>query len=398
MSVIAWPGAAHVAPAWHDVQRVLAVRLDNLGDVLMTTPALAALRRGLPHAHIALLASPAAAALAPHLGMVDEVIPFDAPWVRSTTSDAVCEIADAAAREREDIALLAARRFDAAVIFTVCTQSALPAALLARWAGIGLRLAHARENPYRLLTHGVRDNERIGDAMRHEVQRQLDLVASVGFTLPLRDDGLRFRRRAEDDAALLPRLARAGIEDDERLVVVHPGSTAESRRWPAERFGRCAAQVARQSRSRVVFVGGAADAQAVRDAAVHAPGAACFVDELNLGELAALLARAAVVLCNNSAPAHLAAAVGAPVVVAYALTNPQHTPWRARSRVLYHDVACRWCLASRCPHGHQRCLQGVPADDMTRAALDLMREEQSAARRKREPKAIRPSPLAGGAA
>lgn len=367
-------GRAVLPGAWRDVRSVLAIRLDSLGDVLMTTPALAALRRGLPGARISLLASPAGAVLAPHLDMIDEVIELDAPWVGSACEDA----AGTPALERRFVERLATRRFDAAVIFNACTQSALPAALLARWAGIGVRLAHAHENPYRLLTHWVRDDERVADGMRHEVQRQLDLVAGAGFALPHGECGLRFQRRSADEATLAMRLARVGIGEREPILVVHPGASAASRRWPAERFGAAAAMVAQRAGGRVVIVGGRADAAAVEAAAAHVPQAVCFVGTLALGELAALLARARVVLCNNSAPAHLAAAVGSPVVVAYALTNPRHVPWRARSRVLCHDVPCRHCLLSACAEGHPLCLQGVDASSMAQAALDLIAEEQPA--------------------
>jgi ADP-heptose:LPS heptosyltransferase len=93
---------------------------------------------------------------------------------------------------------------------------------------------------------------------------------------------------------------------------------------------------------------------------------------LSLGELAALIGDAAVVVCNNSAPAHLAAAMGTPTVVLYALTNPQHTPWRVRTRVLNHDVACRNCLKSVCPEGHHGCLLGVEPHEVADAAVALL--------------------------
>jgi lipopolysaccharide heptosyltransferase II len=358
--------------AWSAVQRVLAVRLDNLGDLLMTTPALAALRESLPHAHLALLTSHAGVALAPHLSSIDEVIAFDAPWVGGsrTTADA----------EQRLLERLAAARFDAIVVFTVCTQSALPMALLARMAGIPLRLAHCRENPYHLLSHWVRDDERPGVAMRHEVQRQLDLVAHIGART--HDEQLRFELRPADVTAVRALLQQAELRADQRWLVLHPGATAPSRRYPPERFAQAAALVSAASGLRVVVAGAAAEADAL-----EALRAAWPLDvappitlprSLSLGEFAALIAGARLVLCNNSAPAHLAAALGTPVVVAYALTNPQHTPWSVRTRVLSHDVPCRWCLRSVCVEGHHACLRGVPAQALADAALGLIAEAAAA--------------------
>src|SRR5262249_14816603 len=117
--------AADVAGRWRSARRILGVRLDNLGDVLMCTPALAAVARSLPGARLTRLAPPPGAALAPHLPMLEGAIAFHAPWVKHPGLEA----SDFATATQELVATLAARRFDAAVIFTTCTQSALPAAL-----------------------------------------------------------------------------------------------------------------------------------------------------------------------------------------------------------------------------------------------------------------------------
>jgi lipopolysaccharide heptosyltransferase II len=351
--------------AWKAVQRLLVVRLDNLGDLLMTTPAIAALREGLPDAHITLLTSPSGAALGPHLTMVNEVVAWHAPWVKNDA--AISPTADLL-RVQE----LAEGRYDAAVIFTVCTQSALPAALLTWLAGIPLRLAHCRENPYALLSDWVPEPDIDLAHARHEVQRQLDLVGTVGFTTA--DQRLRFALHAEDVRSVGAQLRNAGIDAERPLVVVHPGATAESRRWPAERFGVAARDVARATGAAVALTGSAAESACIDRA--HAEldePAAIFAGTLSLGEMGALVARAAVLLSNNSGPVHLAAALGTPVVDLYALTNPQHTPWRVRAHVLNHDVPCRHCLKSVCPQGHHACLRGVAAADATSAAIDLMR-------------------------
>jgi lipopolysaccharide heptosyltransferase II len=340
---------------WQGLRRVLALRLDQLGDVLMTTPALAALRLGLPQAHLTLLTSPAAADAAPHLTMVDEVWTAQVPWMPGS----------GAATEAALVERLAGGRFDAAVIFTVCTQSALPAALLCRMAGIPLRLAHSRENPYELLTDWARETDDLAHgAVRHEVERQLALVATVGAGAT--DDRLRFAVHEVDRARMAALLHDEGVAD---YAVLHPGASAASRRWPADRFGGVARVLASQGIT-PVFCGGEGDA-ALLQAAAPPDGALSLAGRLSLGELAALIEGARVLVANNSAPAHLAAAVGTPVVCLYALTNPQHTPWRVASRVLNQDVPCRHCLKSVCPQGHHACLRGVGTPEAAMAALAL---------------------------
>jgi ADP-heptose:LPS heptosyltransferase len=93
---------------------------------------------------------------------------------------------------------------------------------------------------------------------------------------------------------------------------------------------------------------------------------------LDLGKLGAAISLAPVMVVNNTGPAHMAAAIGTPLVVPYALTNPQHTPWQANSRVLYHDVPCRICYKSACPQGHHDCLEKVAPEDVVDAVLELL--------------------------
>src|SRR5947209_1448849 len=278
---------------WLDAGNVLVVRLDNLGDVVMTTPAIAAIRHGSPHARITLLASRSGAAAVKHIPVIDDVIVYDAPWVKG-----VGDPRDAEA-DRRLVEELAQRRFDAAVIFTVCTQSALPAALLCRLAGIPLRLAHCRENPYDLLTDWVPDTEVFATGMRHEVTRQLDLVRSVGFHAG--DERMQFRYPAADVLAMRRKFVEAGGDLLRPYVVVHPGATAASRRYPAERFGIAAQAIVEATGCQVVFAGGPDEVPLIAEAQsrMGEPGVS-LAGGRTLGELAALIAGAQVIVCNNS--------------------------------------------------------------------------------------------------
>lgn len=355
---------------WRAARRVLLVRLDNLGDVLMTTPAFAAVRDSLPAAHLALLAAPSAQLLRPHLPLLDEIIGFDAPWVKAGAAALAGQPPGAA--ERALLQSLQEASFDAAIIFTVCTQSALPAALLCRLAGIPLVLAHTRERAYGLLSDEVPDREQVATGMRHEVRRQLDLVARVGFVTP--DERLRFALREEDSAAARDLLLGAGVDPARPYVLVHPGASAASRRYPAAAYGAAAALLWREG-LQVVFCAGPGEGGLLDEAATAMGGGGHVLAPLQqLGTLAALVAGARVLVGNNSGPVHLAAAVGTPVVDLYALTNPQHTPWQVPARVLNHDVPCRNCLQSVCAEGHHDCLRRVAPAQVAEAAWALMRE------------------------
>lgn len=360
--------AAARAAAWDGVRELLAIRLDSLGDVLMTTPALRAIKASRPHTRITLLTSPAGAAAAPLLPLVDEVIVAPVAWMRGARVGGRDEIG---APERALIDTLLRRRFDAAIVFTVHTQSALPAALLATLAGIPLRLAHARENPYGLLSDWVREPEPHA-IQRHEVQRQCALVEHVGYrAASVEDERLCLEVSPEARQAMRQRLRAADIDPARPYIVIHPGASAASRRWPPAHFARAADLLAWDHP--IVLAGGAAEAPLLDEiVSVMRRPALRLEADLDLARFAALVADARLVICNNSAPAHIAAAVGTPVVVLYALTNPQHTPWRVPARVLYRDVPCRNCLKSECPLGHHECLLGVRPAQVAAAARELV--------------------------
>lgn len=356
---------------WHDARRILAIRLDNLGDVLMTTPALRALRAAVPGRHVTLLTSSSAAVLAGHLPVADAVWGYDAPWVKHGLP------APDVAVDLGMIEQLRRGRFDAAVIFTVYSQSALPAALMCRLAGIPLCLAHCRENPYQLLSDHVTESEP-HQRVRHEVARQLDLVATVG-AVP-QDTSLAFDVRALDRQMLRARLRHVSgsqQRDIGRWLMVHPGATAASRRWPPERFGAVAARLAPEFDG--IAVTGSATEQVLVDTvcAYAGPKAVPLAGALTLGELGALIEQADLLVANNSGPVHLAAALGTPVVDLYALTNPQHTPWQVPHRVLHANVPCGYCYRSVCQTPGHPCLSGVSVEDAVAAAHSLLDEVRS---------------------
>jgi lipopolysaccharide heptosyltransferase II len=376
------PRPAAVRP-WRGLKRLLAVRLDAAGDVLMTTPALRALRATHPD-RLTLLTSPSGAAIATLLPELDDVIVYEAPWMKASTDvpDPTVDLAFVDRLRRE--------RFDAAAIFTVHSQSPLPAALLTYLAGIDRRLAHCRENPYQLLTDWVPDPE-TDQPLRHEVRRQLDLLAQVGIAAA--DEHLSLHVPDVASRAVRRRLARLGLGARDPWIVVHPGATAPSRRYPAAAFGVVIRELHARTGWPILLTGDPSERDLVEDVRAAAGGlGTSLAGDLSIGELAALIAIAPLILTNNSAPAHIAAAVGTPVVDLYALTNLQHTPWAVPSRVLSVDVPCRGCRRSVCPLGHNRCLHAVDPLAVVEAVLDLAAETGTAI-----PPA-RPIPVSGGLA
>jgi ADP-heptose:LPS heptosyltransferase len=364
---------------WRSARNVLCIRLDNMGDVLMTTPAIRALKEmptgiGEPTAarRITLLASRSGARVARYVPEIDAVLAYHAPWMKASAPLAP-------GVHRSFVAKLQRARFDAAVIFTCYSQSALPAAMLCALAGIPLRLAHCRENPYALLTDWLAEKEP-HDGVRHEVQRQVDLVRSIGA----RPGDARLSLRIPDrkHRAVAAKLARLGLpRASSNLIpayfVLHPGATAPSRRYAAERFAVVARRLIEELQVPVVVTGDASERElAAAIAVVAGPDAINAAGVLSLGEFASAIAGAALLISNNTGAVHIAAALGVPVVDLYALTNPQHTPWMVPHRILNRDVVCRYCYKSVCPERTGACLD-VPPEEVVQAARSLWRPMSS---------------------
>lgn len=354
--------------SWEQARNILCIRLDYLGDVLMCTPAIRAIRQSGAGRRITLLTSASGVAATPFIPEVDAVIDYAAPWLKSSAPhDAGIDL--------DMVRTLKERRFDAAVIFTTYSQSALPAAMLCYLAGIPLRVAHCRENPYQMLTDWIPESEP-ETQVRHEVQRQLDLVARIGCRTG--DERLSFRVPDSDAAWAFRRLAALKIGLREPWVLMHPGATAASRRYPPGHWATLTRKLTCELGYPVVFTGSAGEAELINEIRASSGGFSfSLAGELDLGKLGAMISCAPVVVSNNTGPAHIAAALGTPIVVLYALTNPQHTPWQVRCRVLYRDVPCRFCYKSACPQQHHDCLTKVDPLQVSEAVQELMQSGSS---------------------
>jgi ADP-heptose:LPS heptosyltransferase len=334
-------------------RHVLVARLDNEGDVLLAGPAIRAVAAGA--GRVTLLCGPRGRQAAALLPGIDDVMVRRAEWI-----DPHPEPVDRAAIDAfvDD---LAGRRFDEAIVLGSFHQSPLPLALLLRMAGVPRIAATSVDYPGSLLD--VR--HRISDDV-HEVERSLSLVATLGYELPAGDDrALRVRR---------PRAAPLGGG----YIVVHPGASVPARAWAPERNAALVRALAAEGR-RVVVTGGPGECGLT--ALVAGEDGEDLGGATDFAGLADVLANAACVVVGNTGPAHLAAAVGTPVVSLYAPTVPpvRWRPWRVAHELLYVDVPCAGCRARECPVPGHPCLGGVEVEDVVAAVGRLAPLREAAA-------------------
>jgi ADP-heptose:LPS heptosyltransferase len=328
--------------------RTLVVRLDNAGDVLVCGPAIRAVAAG--SSHVTLLAGPRGADAARLLPGVDEVHVWRAPWVDF----------DPPPVDRDDVAGLIARLtgFDRAVIFTSFHQSPLPAALLLRLAGVGHIAAISEDYPGSLLDVRHRCDEDIP-----EPERALSLARAAGFALPPGDEGRLAVRRP------LPSLP----DPQTPYVVVHPGVSVPARAWPE---GHCALAVKElAARGWRPVVTGGPDERALT-ARVAGETGLDLGGRTTLAELAGVLDRAEAVVVANTGPAHLAAAVGTPVVSLFAPVVPaaRWAPYGVPCVLLGdQDAECRRTRARECPVAGHPCLSSVTPAEVVAAVEVLAR-------------------------
>jgi len=346
---------------WLSARNILAIRLDNIGDVVMLGPSLRAVKEASPDAHITLLASPAGATAGPLLPWVDDVIELRPFW-----QDIHGRIPFDPSREQTFISEVAARAFDAALIFTSFSQTPHVPAYLCYLAGIPLRAGSSKEFAGTTLTTQV---DSAPDTI-HQVERNLRLVEAVGFPVRVRDLQVRVPREAKTTVPAL--LRRAGLDPESPYFLLHPGASAAARRYSPERFGEIARLLMVHGRQ-VLITGMAREQEVVDVVAARAPGAGVLLDGTSLVEYAALMESAALVICGNTLPLHLADALRTPVVGLYAGTDyeEQWMPRRTPCTLLRRPTTCYPCYLFTCPIG-QPCLDYDPLD-VVAAAQDLLR-------------------------
>lgn len=353
--------------------RLAILRPDHLGDVLLTLPAAAALRRALPGACISYLVAPGVADIPRHCPDVDAT--YTVPFPPLTAASPPPGWAAIVARE----AAALRGRFDLALLPRPDDPWSGP---LVAAAGIPIRLGYAAPRTLPFLTAAL--PVRRG---RHVVAQALDLAAAaighLGAPATIETEALeppRFVSTSAEEAEASAVLARAAGDSGGPLLVLHPGSGWPLKSWPPRRWGKLAGALQRRYGAAPLVTGGPAERELV-DAVVGASAgcASGLAGELSLGGLAALYRRARLVIATDSGPLHLATAVGAPVVGLYGPAEPlQFGPWcpADRFRIVRASLPCSPCGTLVDPPCGARtepaCVTGITVAAALAAAADLL--------------------------
>lgn len=358
---------------WENCKNLLCIRPDNMGDVLMSAPAMAALKESFGCA-ITLLTSTIGQGIARHLPAVDDTLVWNAPWVKGTSTTTIDDFNDL-------VNTISERKFDGAVIFTVFSQNPLPTALVATLAGIPKRVAYCRENPYHLLSHWIQEKEPYS-LLRHQVQRDLDLVRHIGAR-PTTDTIMVHPPSPAVEKSMQEKMITRGLDRTKPWLVLHPGVSEERRALRADLWIEAGRRIVRELGYQLMLTGIDAE-RPLTESICQGIGNRSFslAGQLSLGELIALIRAAPLLIAVNTGTVHLAAALQTKVIVLYALTNPQHPPWKAIGCVLPFPIAPEVQSKNevlRFTHDtyFRKSHPELTADDIVSAARDLLIQKKT---------------------
>lgn len=365
--------------------RIIVLRLDEIGDVTMTSAFLRELRRNVPGARITLMVKPTLRNLVERCPHVNEVLTVDESaganppeWRRRGRA------------VRWARAHLAPRRFDLAIL-PRWDADYHQATFLAYASGARCRVgyseavtAHKRRvnRGYdTLLTHALLDA-----TVKHEVERTLDLIRFLDGTVE--EDRLELWLGPEDDADAEAVFRDHPVGAGEPVVGLAPaGGNSPLKQWPTRHFVELGRRIHRAGSGRILVVGGQGEeALGTEIERALGPPAINMIGKTTLRQMAALLKRCHLIVGNDAGPMHVAAAVGVPVVALFGSSCPHRFgPWGNGHRVLGRALPCSPCFhpdhldrCVRCIFDRPYCIQDIPVEQVHRAVEDILQHGPNA--------------------
>lgn len=334
------------------IKDILVIKLRYVGDVLLATPCLQAIKENLPHAKVTVVVNKGTEAILQNHPCVDDLVAVDR---RSFVQG--CRA----------IMRLRKRRYDLVLDLTDGDRSAIMTWLVYARHRVGYNAEHRwRGRCYDRIVHGD------PDAM-HTVDYYLRAVKEIGLDLGPHAPTLFYSPDDEKYADEL--LVDHGIDREQELVMIHPGSRWAAKSWLAERFAAVADTIQVSRSTRVVFAGSEQERVRVKNIqAQMLTTSVSIVGQTTVLQLAAVMKRCVLFLGNDNGPMHMAAAVGLPVVALFGPTDPKvWGPWGEGHRVFFKDLDCRACFVPGCQLGSQSCMAKISVDEVMEAVSDCLK-------------------------
>ncbi len=323
------------------MHNLLIIKLRYIGDVLLATPTLRAIKAARPDVRVTMMVNRGTEGILSGNPDIDEILVLDKGSL---------------AAQWRLIVQLRRRRFDTVLDLTDGDRSAF----LSWVSGALVRIGFNDEQRRRGVCYSVIVPPQLG--LRHRIERDLAALKLLG--VPASEQQPKLWLTEEDEASADQLLDRLGIRRERALIILQPGARYWFKAWPAERFAELADRLASEYDCQVL-IGGSKDeealAQRIHEAATSRP--VSIAGRTTLKQFAAIAKRASLFVGNDSGAMHIAAAVGTPMVALFGPSNPDEWgPRGSQAQVLYKGLDCRACFHPTCERGEQNCMRQLSVE------------------------------------
>jgi len=331
----------------HKSTRRIMIRSTNwIGDAIMTTPAIRAIRNNFPHAHITLLAKPWVVPVFQYSPHIDHIMQYDANGCHSGIKGKIQLIKD-----------IKKHHFDTAILL----QNAIEAAILSFFAGINRRVGFNTDARGLLLTHAVPISKSIKRI--HQTRYYVQMLESAG--IPNAGLDLELFIGTADRISAYRFLQNINAAPGIRWIGMNPSATyGTAKQWFPKRFAQLADRIAKEYHAGILIFGGPGDKQ-LGDQVIEmmATPAINLAGQTTLGMAMALIQQCHAFVTNDSGLMHIACALQTPLIAIFGSTNPITTgPIGKNAHIVQVKAPCSPCLLTDCPKKNHICMDAVNVD------------------------------------
>jgi heptosyltransferase-2 len=343
----------------NNFKRILIIRTDRIGDVLLSTSVFKVLRKYFPYSHIAVMVRPYARDIVLGNPYIDELVIYDKYGTQRSLLQSI-----------KFAWHLKRKNFDLALVLHPTNR----AHLITFFSGIKRRVGFKRKLAF-LLTDAIEHKKQSGQ--KHEMEYTLDIIRALGIKPSDKDKDLFMPIRKDSEMFIEQFLKDHRVNSSDKMIAVHPTASCLSKTWPLERFAQVVDSLVREFNVKVLVVSGADDVGRGRRLVDLLHCASIDVTgKTTVSQLASLLRRCSLFISNDSGPVHIARALDVPVVVIFGRAQPGLSPQRwgpigEEAIVLHKDVGCTDCLAHNCPKGFA-CLLAISSQEVLDASKKLL--------------------------
>jgi lipopolysaccharide heptosyltransferase II len=332
-------------------RKILLIRLRRIGDIIMTTPAIAALKRALPQASLTYVVEE------PYRRLVEGNPDIDKVVLVPPHQDVLSFLSLVRRVRRE--------KYDIVIDF----HGGPRASRLAWLSRAGLKVGYELKN--KGFIYDIRVPRHQLGAPVHSVENHLNLVRAAGIEVHAPRPRLTLPAAGKEELDRIDKLWSGHRFIEAKVVVLHIGAGNAFRDWGHQKLAGLVERLAGLLGVRVILVGSALDVPRAEEIRKTSPKPVLsLAGELNLVELREVISRAALFAGPDSGPMHIAATTSTPIVALFGPTLPANfSPWQARATLLEKSLACRPCKQKKCLTEDFRCLQSITIDEVFRACL-----------------------------